>query len=115
MIMKRLHHALIVASLLALPLSSHAAGDASLSRAQVCAELIAAEQAGQYPHSKVHYPDAAASRAAMYVASRTAHDAEAGSSYGPSDTGGFASGTHALHARIAAGGRAPADDIYRGH
>lgn len=113
--MKRLHHALIVASLLALPLSSHAAGDASLSRAQVRAELIAAEQAGQSPHSKVHYPDAAPNRATMYVANRAAHDADAGSSYGPSYAGGFASGIHALHARIAAGVRAPVDDIYRGH
>ena len=61
--MKRIYLATIAASALGLRLLSHAeATSTHTTRAQVRAELIAAEQAGQYPQSYSHYPDAGTGR-----------------------------------------------------
>jgi hypothetical protein len=70
--MKRLNKALIVASFVVLPLVGHAADNASLTRAQVRADLIAAEQNGTYPPSKVHYPEPGWDPSAVYVANKAA-------------------------------------------
>ncbi|HEY4353373.1 MAG TPA: DUF4148 domain-containing protein [Paraburkholderia sp.] len=70
--MKRLHKALIVASFVVLPLVGHAADNAPLTRAQVRADLIAAEQNGTYPLSKVHYPEPGWDPSAVYVANKAA-------------------------------------------
>ena len=68
--MNRLNKALIVASFVVLPLVGHAADNAPLTRAQVRADLIAAEQNGTFPLSKVHYPDPAYDPSAVYVANK---------------------------------------------
>jgi Domain of unknown function (DUF4148) len=70
--MNRLNKALIVASFVVLPLVGHAADNAPLTRAQVRADLIAAEQNGTFPLSKVHYPDPAYDPSAVYVANKAA-------------------------------------------
>jgi hypothetical protein len=70
--MKRLNKALTVASFVVLPLVSHAADNAPLTRAQVRADLIAAEQNGTYPTSKVHYPEPGWDPSAVYVANKAA-------------------------------------------
>jgi Domain of unknown function (DUF4148) len=70
--MKRLNKALIVASFVVLPLVGHAADNAPLTRAQVRADLIAAEQNGTFPLSKVHYPEPAWNPSAVYVANKAA-------------------------------------------
>lgn len=70
--MNRLNKALIVASFVVLPLVGHAADNAPLTRAQVRAELIAAEQNGTYPTSKVHYPEPGWDPSAVYVANKAA-------------------------------------------
>jgi uncharacterized protein DUF4148 len=90
--MKRLNQALIVASLLAAPFAAHAADVAPLTRAQVRNELIAAEQNGTYPTSKIHYPDAQPDAASVYVANRAARKAGVDSGYGGSANGSFATG-----------------------
>ncbi|HVE08987.1 MAG TPA: DUF4148 domain-containing protein, partial [Paraburkholderia sp.] len=66
--MKRLNQALVIASLVVLPLASHAADTKPVSRAQVRAELFAAARTGQYPQSHTHYPDAAPDAAVSYAA-----------------------------------------------
>ena len=70
--MNRLNKALIVASFVVLPLVGHAADNAPLTRAQVRADLIAAEQNGTYPTSKVHYPEPGWDPSAVYVANKAA-------------------------------------------
>jgi uncharacterized protein DUF4148 len=70
--MNRLNKALIVASFVVLPLVGHAADNAPLTRAQVRADLIAAEQNGTFPLSKVHYPEPGWDPSAVYVANRAA-------------------------------------------
>jgi Domain of unknown function (DUF4148) len=114
-IMKRIHQAILVASVLSLPLLSSAATiDAPITRAQVRAELVAAEQAGQYPRSYVNYPDATPDSALTHVANREAAQAAGNASYGPSSTGTFATGVRHLRARTVAGERPEVNDIYRG-
>jgi uncharacterized protein DUF4148 len=97
--MKRLNHALVVASLVAAPFAAsfaaHASDVAPLTRAQVRAELIAAEQNGTYPTSKVHYPDAQPDAATVYVANRAAAKAGLDSAYGGSPAGSSVSGARA--------------------
>jgi hypothetical protein len=66
--MRPLHQSLIIAALLATPLSSHADDTTPLTRDQVQNELVVAELSAQFPTSKTHYPAAAPNRAAMYVA-----------------------------------------------
>ena len=94
--MNRLHRVLIVASAALLPLLGHAAGATPLTRAQVRAELIEAEQNGTYPTSKVHYPDAQRDPASQYVASkaaqRLADEAKADAAYGGGSRGTSESG-----------------------
>jgi hypothetical protein len=111
--MKRLSQALVVASLLAAPFVAYAAGVAPLTRAQVRADLIAAEQNGTYPTSKVHYPDPQRDPATVYVANRAAAKAAAENAYGGSADSHSASG-------IRAGGavsseRPPLGNLYSHH
>jgi hypothetical protein len=94
--MKHLNRALIVASLVIAPFAAHAADIAPLTRAQVRAELIQAEQNGTYPTSKVHYPDAQPDAATVYVANRAAAKAAAESAYGGAGAGSSVSGTRAV-------------------
>jgi hypothetical protein len=109
--MQRIQNALVIATLLGLPLVSHAANVAPLSRAEVRSELIAAEQAGQIPQSKAHYPDAQPNAATVHVANRAVNN----SAYGPQSSGSSASGISSIRSRLAAGVRPTAVDIYRGH
>jgi hypothetical protein len=126
--MNRLHKALFVASFVVLPLVSHAADNSPVTRAQVRADLIAAEQNGSFPLSKVHYPDPAWDPSAVYVANKAAAagktareaankgtgdaDADAGSSYGGTSAGSSAWGARFDGADLS---RAPAQDLYRHH
>ncbi len=106
--MKRLHQAVLIASIFSLPLISHAESNvAPKTRADVRAELIAAEHAGVYPQSDVDYPNPATSNRPVAHASR--NDA-----YGPSTSGSFASGLRTVRARVKASVRPQTDDIYRG-
>ncbi|MFC0401059.1 DUF4148 domain-containing protein [Paraburkholderia rhizosphaerae] len=91
--MKRLNQALVVAALLVPPFAAHATDVAPLTRAQVRNELIAAEQNGTYPTSRVHYPDAQPNAATVYVANRAASKAAADTAYGGSASGSFSSGS----------------------
>jgi hypothetical protein len=117
--MNRLHRVLIVASAALLPLVGHAAGATPLTRAQVRAELIAAEQNGTYPSSKVHYPDAQPDPASKYVANRAAQqladEAAADAAYGAASRGTSESGKPSVNASGAGGVRPQSVDIYRGH
>ncbi|CDY79223.1 hypothetical protein BGLT_01918 [Caballeronia glathei] len=93
--MKRFPQALIFASVLSLPLVSHAQSDmAPVTRAQVRAQLVEAQRTGQYPQSKSHYPAAQPSAAAAYVANRAA---AADPSYGSSLAGSSDSGNRAVY------------------
>ena len=101
--MKTLFQAVIVAAALAAPLASFAQqSDASVTRAQVRAELVQLENAGYRPGGDhAHYPDeleaAEARVAAQNQASQAAQDAT--SSAGGSESGSSASGgPAAIHA-----------------
>ena len=109
--MQRIRDALVIATLLGLPLVSQADNVAPLSRADVRSELITAEQAGQIPQSKVRYPEAQSNTATVYVANRPMIN----SAYGPQSSGSSASGISSIRSRIAASERPPVVDIYRGH
>ncbi|CAB3763257.1 DUF4148 domain-containing protein [Paraburkholderia humisilvae] len=130
--MKRLNQALVVASFVLLPLVSHAADSVPLTRAQVRADLISAEQNGTYPTSKEHYPDPAWDPAAVYVANKAAQkiaqeaankaaaDAAAASSYGNSTSGSSVSGaasgsTSGSRVDNSALVRSQMDNLYHGH
>ncbi|MGF6776180.1 DUF4148 domain-containing protein [Paraburkholderia sp. GAS334] len=102
--MKRIHQALVLAAALALPLASHA--ESTVTRAQVRAQLVAAEQAGTYPMSDAHYPDLALNR----PVARKSQD----ESYGPSTHGSSASGFRSLRTHLVATHDASLDDVYRG-
>ncbi|MFT0174744.1 DUF4148 domain-containing protein [Paraburkholderia mimosarum] len=109
--MKRISLAAIVASALTLPLLSQAqAATTQITRAQVRAELTAAEQAGQYPLSDIHYPDPASDSAVEYVADR----AVAGWSYGPSMAGRSDSGSRHFRNHLVTRAQPDSTDIYRG-
>jgi hypothetical protein len=118
--MKRLHRALIVASLAVVPFASQLAHAAGLSRDEVRAQLIQSEQNGTYHTSKTHYPDVLPDYAAAYVAKKTAErDAAlveknaASDAYGPATAGNSDAG--APSARGAAGPSAHTGNLYRGH
>ncbi|WP_084688287.1 DUF4148 domain-containing protein [Paraburkholderia oxyphila] len=114
--MKRFYLAAIVVSAMSLPLVSHAQpATTQTTRAQVRAELIAAEQAGQYPRSRLYYPDAAPNAAVEYVADRDAARTANQGAYGFPGAGRSESGF--LHRREHAVTLAQPDstDIYRGH
>jgi hypothetical protein len=55
--MNRVYQALVLAAALGLPLASHA--QSSVTRADVRAQLVAAEQSGQIPQSDTSYPEPA--------------------------------------------------------
>ncbi|MFM0149851.1 DUF4148 domain-containing protein [Paraburkholderia sp. RL18-085-BIA-A] len=113
--MKRAYYALLIASAFSLPSLSHAdTAGASTIRAQVRAELVAAEQAGQYPQSVAHYPDAAPDAALTHVAHRAETQAAVDSAYGPEITGYSASGFRAIRVRAVANGQPPLGDVFRG-
>jgi hypothetical protein len=111
--MKRLTQALVIATFAALPLVSHAADTAPVSRAQVRAELFAAARTGQYPQSDTHYPDAAPDPAIAYAA-RRAQEADSDTSYGASAAGNSASGKRVSTRDIGAnaGERPPLGNLY---
>ncbi|APR39101.1 DUF4148 domain-containing protein [Paraburkholderia sp. SOS3] len=133
--MKRLNKALIVASFVVLPLVGHAADNAPLTRAQVRADLIAAEQNGTFPLSKVHYPEPGWNPSAVYVANKAAQkmaqeaanrqangadnsaDKSANASVAASSYGGSNFGSSAQGARFDSAdlGRAHPVDLYRHH
>ncbi|BCF90732.1 DUF4148 domain-containing protein [Paraburkholderia sp. PGU16] len=111
--MKRVYHALVLAAALGLPLASQAQSQSTATRTQVRAELVAAQQAGQYPQSDTSYPEPANySAAAPHVFHRT-QDLIA-TSYGPSASSSAASGFRATRARSLAGASSAFDDLYRG-
>jgi hypothetical protein len=123
--MNRLIKALLVTSFVVLPLAGHAADSSPVTRAQVRADLIAAEQNGTYPPSKVHFPDPGWDPSAVYVANKAAQkmaqqaaasgaasDANAASSYGGARAGNSAWGTRFDSAEL---GRAHPEDLYRHH
>jgi hypothetical protein len=112
--MKRVHQALalvIAAAALGLPLASHA--QSSVTRAQVRADLIAAEQSGQLPQSDTSYPEPANYSAAAPHVFHHSHDPIA-ASYGPATNGSGTSGYRATRAHSPAGAPIGFDDIYRG-
>jgi hypothetical protein len=110
MIMVRTRNILITAALIALPIASQASSVSPVSRAEVRAELVSAELAGQVPFSKVHYPAAQPSAATVYVASKAINNV----SYGSSASGETASGKPSLRQQLAANVRPTPVDIYRG-
>ncbi|MBP0590045.1 DUF4148 domain-containing protein [Paraburkholderia sp. LEh10] len=113
--MNRVYQALVIAAALGLPLAGHAQTSPSGStRAQLHAELIAAEQSGQYAQSDTSYPESANHPAVAPHVFHYSHDTVAGS-YGPSTNGSLASGFRATRARSLASGSLASDDIYRGH
>jgi hypothetical protein len=117
--MKRLNRALIVASLALTPFFGHAVHAAGLTRAQVRAQLIEAEQNGTYHTSKTHYPDATPDFAATYVANNAAERRAAAVAYGPASAGSSDSGAGAATAvaneRAGAVLRPQFGNLYRGH
>ncbi|CAG4902235.1 DUF4148 domain-containing protein [Paraburkholderia saeva] len=102
--MKRIHQALVLAAALALPLASHA--ESTATRVQIRADLISAEQAGTYPMSDAHYPDAAVGRPVVRQSQ--------GDAYGSSTHGSFASGFSKLGTHIKGTHDVSFDDVYRG-
>jgi hypothetical protein len=111
--MKRLNQALIVASLLVAPFAAHATDVTPLTRAQVRAELVTAEQNGTYPTSKVHYPAAQPDAATVYVANRAASKAAADTTYGGVADGSFVSGARA--GGVASSDRPSFGNLYSHH
>ena len=111
--MNRIYQALLIAASLGLPLASHAQAQSTVTRAQVRAELVAAEQSGQIPQSNTRYPEPAKySVAARHVFHRS-HDVTA-ASYGPSANGSADSGFRATRDRSFATAPIGLNDIYRG-
>jgi hypothetical protein len=113
--MKRIYLAAIAATVLTLPLLSHAGTTGTpATRAQVRAELIAAERAGEYPQSEAHYPDAAPDAGLEYVADRAAARAAVGGSYGSVGSGRIESGVGHFRHHFAVRVQPDNFDIYRG-
>ena len=111
--MKRVYQALVLAAALGLPLASHASSPSTVSRAQVRAELVAAQQAGQIPQSDTSYPEPANDSAAAPHVFHRSRDLIA-ASYGPSTNGSGDAGFRAARARSLANASSAFDDIYRG-
>jgi Domain of unknown function (DUF4148) len=113
--MKRIYLAAIITSALSLPLLSQAqTATTQVTRAQVRAELVSAEQAGQYPQSYSHYPDAAPDAALEYVADRAAARTAAEGAYGPSVQGQSQSGSRHPRQHVLTRAQPDSTDIYRG-
>jgi hypothetical protein len=71
--MKRTYYALLIAAAVSLPSLSYAdTASAPVTRAQVRAELVAAEHAGQYPRVLASYPDSVSNASFKYVSDRAA-------------------------------------------
>ena len=111
--MKRVYHALVLAAALGLPLASQAQSQSTATRTQVRAELVAAQQSGQYPQSDTSYPEPANYSAAAPHVFHRSQDLIA-TSYGPSASGSAGSGFRAARAHSLAGASSAFDDIYRG-
>jgi Domain of unknown function (DUF4148) len=107
--MRHIRKVLIMSLLTGLPIASHATDVVPKARAQVRAELIAAELSGQYPYSRVHYPDPQPDPALVYVARKAARD----TSYGSSISGESAEGVGSVEKGQAAN-RPKVVDIRRG-
>jgi Domain of unknown function (DUF4148) len=105
--MRNIKKILIIPVLIGLPFASHATDVAPKTRAQVRAELIAAELSGQFPYSKVSYPDKQPDPALVYAAQKAASD----TSYGSSISGESAEGAGSVDS----GKRPTVVNIYRGH
>lgn len=111
--MNRVYQALVLAAALGLPLASHAQSQSTATRAQVRAELVAAQQSGQYASSDTSYPEPANYSAAAPHVFHHSRDVIA-ASYGPSTNGSADSGFRATRAHSLANVPADFDDIYRG-
>ncbi|SAK89174.1 membrane protein [Caballeronia catudaia] len=111
--MNRAYHALLIAAALCLPLATQAQPQSTVTRAQVRAELVAAEQAGQFPQSDTRYPEPANYPVAVPHVFHRSHDVAA-TSYGPSANGSADSGFRATRARSFATAPIGFNDIYRG-
>ncbi|MBN3763843.1 DUF4148 domain-containing protein [Burkholderia sp. Ac-20365] len=111
--MTRVYQALVLAAALGLPLASHAQAQSSATRAQVRAELIAAEQSGQYPQSDTSYPEPANYSAAAPHVFHRSHDVIA-ASYGPSTNGSADAGFRVARDRSLSNVSSSFDDVYRG-
>jgi hypothetical protein len=113
--MKRTYYAVLIAAAFSLPSLSHAdTASASITRAQVRAELVAAEQVGQYPHVYPSYPDSVSNASFRYVSDRAAVKAAAESSYGPEITGHSEAGAGAIRVRAVADNPSPLGNVFRG-
>jgi Domain of unknown function (DUF4148) len=108
--MRHIKKVLIISVLIGLPIASHATDVAPKTRAQVRAELIAAELSGQIPYSKARYPDPQPDPALVYVARKAVSD----TSYGSSTYGESAEGASSVGTGLAAK-RPTVVNIYRGH
>jgi Domain of unknown function (DUF4148) len=109
--MRHIKRVLIISVLIGLPIASHATDVvAPKTRAQVRAELLAAELSGQLPYSQAHYPDPQPNPAVVYVARKAASD----TSYGSSISGESAEGAGSVGTGLAAK-RPTVVNIYRGH
>lgn len=111
--MNRIYQAFLIVASLGLPLASHAQSQSTVTRAQVRAELVAAELSGQYPPSNTGYPEPENYPVAAPHVFRRSHDVTA-ASYGPSANGSADSGFRATRARSFATSPIGLNDIYRG-
>jgi hypothetical protein len=107
--MKTFRRIALIASALSFSVLAHAGTTgttgAPVSRAQIHADLVAAELAGQYPQSDAHYPEPVSDPALARVARREANVEQA---YGADSATSVASG------RIGARGQSPVSDVYKG-
>jgi hypothetical protein len=100
--MNRMYFALPTVLVFSLPSLSHAdTTDAPITRAQVRAELVAAEHAGQFPRVYPNYPDSVPNASTRYVLARAAAKATLDSSYGPEMGDHVDSGSSAAPVRAA--------------
>lgn len=111
--MNRVYQALLIAAAIGLPLATHAQSQSTVTRAQVRAELVVAEQYGQYPQSDTRYPEPANHPVAAPHGFHRSHDVIA-TSYRPSGNGSADSGFRATRARSFATAPIGFNDIYRG-
>ena len=111
--MNRIYQAFLIVTTLGLPIASHAQSQSTVTRAQVRAELVAAEQSGQIPQSNTRYPEPANYSVAVPHVFHRSHDVTT-TSYGPSMNGSAESGFRATRDRSFATAPIGFDDIYRG-
>jgi hypothetical protein len=80
--MRHVKRALVMSVLIGLPIVSRATDVTPKTRAQVRAELITAELAGQVPFNKVRYPDPHPDAAVVHVARKATSDTSYGTATG---------------------------------